>query len=307
MAKEVKSQTAKRFVLDKSVVIFSPYAIFAFDDNDVFIPLSVLLEMERAAREERGELRANAKEFGILMDELSTHGNLCKGIKLDNGGTLTVIGDGESAMAVTQAHEGFILVTRDPFTRVIANTKGIPSEDYKSDQSPAGSQIYEGRCCLYVSSEEMAKFASTKVLRLAKKPYAAVRTDGESLISTDYKLTVNEYVILADSSNPKHTLLGRFNGRDIVPLLYYPGKQAGLVYGVEPRNVGQVFALDALLAPPSVAPLVILNGPAGTAKTFLSMAAALAQTIDDWGGDEGAQYRRILITRPNTKMDDDIG
>ena len=76
---------------------------------------------------------------------------------------------------------------------------------------------------------------------------------------------------------------------------------------MEPRNVGQIFALDALLAPPEVAPLVILKGPAGTGKTFLACAAALAQTIDNWGGKDGARYHHILLTRPNTKMDEDIG
>ena len=50
-----------------------------------------------------------------------------------------------------------------------------------------------------------------------------------------------------------------------------------------------------------IAPLVILQGPAGTAKTFLSMAAALEQTYSK------NVYRKILITRPNAKMDADVG
>lgn len=60
-----------------------------------------------------------------------------------------------------------------------------------------------------------------------------------------------------------------------------------------------MFALDALMNPD--APLVILQGPAGTAKTFLSTAAALEQTITK------NTYRKILITRPNAKMDADVG
>ena len=67
-----------------------------------------------------------------------------------------------------------------------------------------------------------------------------------------------------------------------------------------------MFALDALLAPASEAPLVILKGPAGTAKTFLSVAAALAQTIDQYHDGENT-YRKILLSRPNVKMDDDVG
>src|SRR5699024_981769 len=71
--------------------------------------------------------------------------------------------------------------------------------------------------------------------------------------------------------------------------------------GVQTRNVGQVFAFEALLAPVEVAPLVILKGPAGTAKTFLSMAAALEQAYNN------DIYRRVLATRSNAEMDKTLG
>ena len=92
-------------------------------------------------------------------------------------------------------------------------------------------------------------------------------------------------------------MLGRFDGEEIVPLRFYQRDHP--VFGVSARNVGQQFALDALMNPD--APLVILQGPAGTAKTFLSMAAALEQTYSK------NVYRKILITRPNAKMDADVG
>lgn len=320
MAKKTGNSNPKSYVLDESVILFSPYAIFAFDDNDVFVPLSVVNQLRRIAEEDRGEIRANAKEFGILLDSLlggdaiRSGVKLNDGVKLSNGGSLRIIGEPDqtpiNCAGDTKYFHGLeraTLVTRDPFTRVAANLQGVRAEDYKSEQSPAGNQVYEGRCCLFVSADELRAFAKERALELAKrKKYSAVKMDMVSLLSDDYKLTQNEYVVLVNSSNPKQTMLGRYDGRKIVPLLYY-NDSFGPVYGVRPRNVGQTFALDALLAPPSVAPLVILKGPAGTAKTFLSMAAALAQTIDDWGGDDGTHYRKILLTRPNTKMDDDIG
>ena len=52
-------------------------------------------------------------------------------------------------------------------------------------------------------------------------------------------------------------------------------------FGIRPQNRLQRFALDALLAPAEEIPLVILRGPAGTAKTFLSMAAELDKTYTD--------------------------
>ena len=51
------------------------------------------------------------------------------------------------------------------------------------------------------------------------------------------------------------------------------------------------------------APLVIVKGTAGTAKTFYSLAVGLQRTFEK----DSKKYRKILITRPNVQFDDDIG
>lgn len=108
----------------------------------------------------------------------------------------------------------------------------------------------------------------------------------------------NEYIVLVNDTNPTSTMIGRFDGHKIVPLnrAITDGQKT---FGVTPRNVGQKFALDALLNPDI--PLVVLRGPAGTAKSFLSMAAGLQMVMED------QKYKKCLLTRPNTKMDNDIG
>ena len=68
-----------------------------------------------------------------------------------------------------------------------------------------------------------------------------------------------------------------------------------------PRNVGQRFAIEALLAPASEIPLVIINGDAGTAKTFLTLACALEQTYSQ------RIYRKLTVTRANVEFDRSIG
>lgn len=303
----------KNFVLDKTVIFSSPYSIMAFDDNNVHITILVVREVRRMAEEGRGEYRNNAKEFGRALDALLASDSVDKDadpirIKLSNGGTLFIHNVDRYASELAAERDGYILVSRDPYERIFAAANGIRCEDYTSEQTPVDAYGYEGRSCIYIGSDEMRAFAKEKVLPIDKnRAFVAVRMDGETIISDNHRLTPNEYLILTDASNPSQTMLGRYDGNCIVPLRYYPSKDAGPVYGVIPRNVGQIFALDALLAPPSVAPLVILKGPAGTAKTFLSMAAALAQTLDIWDEKEGYRYRKILLTRPNTKMDDDIG
>jgi PhoH-like ATPase len=50
-------------------------------------------------------------------------------------------------------------------------------------------------------------------------------------------------------------------------------------------------------------PLVLIKGPAGTAKTFYSLAVGLHKLL----GENEPKYRKILVARPNVKFDEDIG
>ena len=51
------------------------------------------------------------------------------------------------------------------------------------------------------------------------------------------------------------------------------------------------------------APLVIIKGMAGTAKTFYSLAVGMEKVY----GNPTGEYRRIIVCRPNAQFDDDIG
>src|SRR5699024_7052095 len=84
-----------------------------------------------------------------------------------------------------------------------------------------------------------------------------------------------------------------------VPLEY----QKSEPYGVSPRNAGQYFLQEALMQPAKDAPLVIVKGMAGTAKTFYSLAVGLEKIVNN----PTKEYRRILICRPNAQFDSDIG
>ena len=59
------------------------------------------------------------------------------------------------------------------------------------------------------------------------------------------------------------------------------------VYGISPRNEEQAFAIDVLMDPNIK--LITLTGTAGTGKTLLALAAALAQSDN---------YDQILLARP---------
>ena len=115
----------------------------------------------------------------------------------------------------------------------------------------------------------------------------------------DVTLEQNEFVVLKADQSTRKTQLGRMKGDRIVALQYKKSKP----YGVSPRNVGQYFLQEALMLPAKEAPLVIVQGMAGTAKTFYSLAVGLEKVYNA----TEKEYRKILISRPNAQFDENIG
>ncbi len=111
------------------------------------------------------------------------------------------------------------------------------------------------------------------------------------------EIKTNEFLIINDATNPSHSAIAYFDGKNIIRI----NCKGMNPFGIKPRNVGQKFAIEALMKPAEEVPLVILKGSAGTAKTFLSLACGLEQTMNQ------RIYKKILILRPNIKFDDDIG
>ena len=79
----------KAFVLDTNVLLFDPNAIFKFGNNDIIIPIVVVEEIDRFKRE-MSENGRHARHFSRLVDNMRSGGELSKGVKLPNGGILTV-------------------------------------------------------------------------------------------------------------------------------------------------------------------------------------------------------------------------
>ena len=65
----------KIYVLDTSVLLSSPYAIFAFDEHVVWIPYNVITDLD-AMRKTTNEASKNAQEALRIIEELRERGNL---------------------------------------------------------------------------------------------------------------------------------------------------------------------------------------------------------------------------------------
>ena len=301
----------KTYVLDTNVLIQAPYALHSFEDNHLVLPLAVLEELDGLKNAE-GERGANARQAIRYLESLRTAGNLLEGVPLPGGGTLRL----EVNCVDVKLPEGFpdhkndnrilkvclglqsgktpvILVTKDIVVRVKAQMLGIPAEDFTTEQAPVSEEQYTGRCEAFVAEK---KFEDFKKKHIAPEDVYQADESGEKLPVT---LVPNQFVILKADQSSRKTQLGRFDGKKIVPLAFQKKKP----YGVSPRNVGQKFLQEALMADAEEAPLVIVKGMAGTAKTFYTLAVGLHALLEQ----EEPAYRRILISRPNAQFDDDIG
>ena len=304
----------KTYVLDTNVLLHSPKALFAFADNYVVIPDIVLEELDNM-KKGNSELGANARHVARLLDDLREKGNLSVGVKTETDGEIRIESQDydvdipkswdvkkpdnriiQICKGLSDKGEEVILITKDIFERIKADTVGIKSEDYYEDIIPNYDKQYTARKDVYTTSENLDKFFKNKKLDLDDVLYFDKEND-------DYvvpELEVNEFLIIHSNDNDKQTALGRFDGKKIAPLYY--GMNYNIM-GISPRNVGQKFMLECLSVDAKNAPLVIIKGPAGTAKTLFSLAVGLQKILEEQKGE----YRRILVCRPNVTMDEEIG
>ena len=140
------------------------------------------------------------------------------------------------------------------------------------------------------------KFGDFKKKHIAPEDVYQADESGEKLPVT---LVPNQFVVLKADQSSRKTQLGRFDGKKIVPLAFQKKKP----YDVSPRNVGQKFLQEALMADAKEAPLVIVKGMAGTAKTFYTLAVGLHAMMDRRNQPTGGSWSAA----PTPRFDDDIG
>ncbi|OIQ20871.1 MAG: phosphate starvation-inducible protein PhoH [Bacteriovorax sp. MedPE-SWde] len=290
----------KTFVLDTNVILFDPMAIFKFAENDIFIPLVVVEEVDRF-KKDQNENGRNARHFSRIVDELRQNGSLMKGVDLDNGGTLIISVDKKfdnihesidlsindnlilaSALSLRDAGEEVHLITKDINLRLKADILGLVAEDYGlTDVKP--EELYAGYRFLPVSKEKIDEYEKNRFLMIEN-------AEGDNI-------QPNEYLVVHEEGNERRRLLGRYNKQKlgIVPLI--PMREG--IWGIYPKNMEQQFALDALLN--DDIKLVSLVGKAGTGKTLLAIAAGLEMTINQ------EKYSRLLVSRPIQPMGKDLG
>lgn len=306
----------KHYVLDTNVLLYSPQAIFAFNEHTVIIPEVVLEELDRF-KSESTERGAHSRQVSRIIDELRTHGNLLSGVPLnEQGGILRIETNcldinlpthwdrAKADNRILQVCKGLaenkhhtVLVSRDTNLRVKAVILDIQAEDFRNDKVAAIEDQYTGRTVVYTSSDTINKFHADD--GNAIDPALLSEYDETDHALRTGSFITNQFMLIRSTDNDRHTALGRFDGDKVVHLKYRNRNPFGVTY----RNIGQVFMQECLMMDADEAPLVIIKGPAGTAKTFYSLAVGLYKHLDCRPRD----YHHLLICRPNIPMDEDIG
>ena len=184
-------------------------------------------------------------------------------------------------------------MTKDIVLRLKAQIMGIQAEDFEREQISDDDAQYTGRTEVYIPEDKVKEF---KKKGISLEEVYQSDEEGNHTIPEFHE---NEFVILKPDQSTKKTLLGRVSSGKIVQLVYKKSKP----YGISPRNVGQYFMQEALMTDAKEAPLVIIKGMAGTAKTFYSLAVGMEKVYNN----PAQEYRRVIVCRPNAQFDDDIG
>ncbi|WP_245907262.1 PhoH family protein [Leucobacter massiliensis] len=285
-ADPLAEQRQRTFVLDTSVLLSDPSALFRFAEHSVVLPVVVVVELEKKRHDP--EIGYFARRALRILDELRrTHLRLDFPVPVgEAGGTVRVelnhsnaevlpsgmrLGDNDTrilAVAQNLASEGLdvVVVSKDLPMRLKAAALGLGSEEYRAEQ--AHDDAYTGTAGLDLDEEQM---------RLL---WEEERLDGVDAVSGHPRGTG---LVL---TSPRGSALGRVDGPDSLHLVRGDRE----VFGLTGRSAEQRLAIDLLLDPQ--VGIVSLGGSAGTGKSALALAAGLEAVL------ERRQHRKIMVFRP---------
>lgn len=303
----------KHYVLDTCVLLHDPDSILAFQENNVYLPLVVIEELDKFKKGEN-EVGRNARAVTRLIDELREQGPLTKGVKLPSGGTLSVVTkyyapfniDINDDRILATAHalgqdestrgEDVILVTNDVNMRVRANIYGMKVEPFGKKKVDK-SGLYAGVIDFPVEQQEYAWFKQHGTLSVDKAITNFEDLGGGYVKINKKDLIANQFIKLINKNDPTKFTYGVYI--ETTGTVQKIRSKNDETFGIIPKNDEQACALDALMDPDIN--LVTLIGKAGSGKTLIAIAAALEATL------EHKMYDKILIARPVQPMGKDIG
>ncbi len=322
--KAAASTASKLFVLDTNVLMHDPMSIFRFEEHDVFLPMITLEELD-GHKKGMSEVSRNVRQVSRELDALAAADGLAdaaQGIPLAKTGHREASGRlfFQTTFMDTRLPEGLpqgkadnqilgvvqalrkqvtdrevVLVSKDINMRIKARALGLPAEDYFNDKTlEDGDLLYTG--VLSLPSDFWEHHGKTmESWQQGGSTY--YRISGPLVPS----LLINQFVYLeAPGAAPLYARVTEITGKTaVLRTLREFTHQKNAVWGVTARNREQNFALNLLMDPDC--DFITLTGTAGTGKTLMTLAAGLAQVLDD------RRYTEIIVTRVTVPVGEDIG
>ncbi len=315
------------FILDTNVLMHDPTAIFRFHEHDIFLPMVVLEELDKA-KKGMSEVATNVRQVNRFLDELmqgASKDDIDAGLSLPtpaNGKSPKVAHPGRlffqtqdlpspihetlpgntpdntilgTALALQKIHPDtrIVVISKDINLRIKATVLGIKAEDYFNDK------VLDDVSLLYSGEQSLpADFWDSH-----SKDVESWQEEGR----TYYRVTgpdigdwhPNQCIFMEGDSGFDAIVRRKEDESAIIELVTDYTSQKHSVWGISARNREQNYALNMLMDPQL--DFVSLLGAAGTGKTLLTLAAGLAQTLDQ------NLYREIIMTRVTVPVGEDIG
>ncbi|MGO4690902.1 PhoH family protein [Glaciibacter sp. 2TAF33] len=277
-------QAERTYVLDTSVLLSDPKAIFRFAEHAVVLPVVVITELE--SKRNDPEIGYFARQALRYLDELRVkHERLDFPIPVGEGGSLRVelnhsstsvlpsglqLGDNDSrilAVAMNLASDGLdvTVVSKDLPLRVKASSVGLAADEYRHELA-----VDSG----WTGLDEIT-LGSNQINELYDNERMHTRLVEDMPVNTGLVI-----------HSERGSALGRVTGRGELKLV----RGDRDVFGLHGRSAEQRLAIDLLLDPEIG--ILSLGGRAGTGKSALALCAGLEAVL------ERQQHKKIMVFRP---------
>lgn len=272
----------KTFIVDTNVILHDPSAISTLSQNNtnkIILPIIVLEELDKF-KLGTNIINFNARDFIRKLEKETIKVTIdIQDHKFPPDLPLSTDSKDNKILACAYYYnktiQDSIFVSKDVNLRMKARAIGLVAQDYKMDKM------------------EYTPYVGYSIMSVPSNIISDLNNNGEiTPDSTFTSLVANQYFLLKDSTDEKNRVLAKYN--KVKNLIIKIISES--VLGVNPKNLEQTFAIDALLDPNI--PLVALSGISGSGKTLISLATAI---------ENKKNYQQIFITRQVIPVGHDIG
>ena len=235
-------------VLDISVLLYTPEALYDFPDKEVVLPVCILEELD-CFKMDLGEKGRSSQIITRMLDECRQLGSLAEGVRLPNGGKLMIdlsepdsgslpyrpdlkhISNKVLAVAWTlyQKNREVIFVSQDENLRTKADILNVPTICYQGNRLD-DSILYSGMHRYEVDKQKLRRLA--KQSSISKEEVFSEQQQRE-------EINPNEGLLLSSPEAPDEEVLATYNSEK--EQFEQVSKEQG-IWGIRARNPEQQLA-----------------------------------------------------------------